>query len=123
MRDGIMAEFKMVAIIGRRFRNGREEVQVQWAVTWEPVDEAFAEGQLYKEYMEDLEAETESPGNEKTRFEPKYSDKLTGVDAEAKGEEINDETDKNKAPTTGETAGEKRPRGEGVRRSPRGKGE
>ena len=65
-----MAEFKMVAIIGRRFRNGREEVQVQWAVTWEPVDEAFAEGQLYKEYLEDLEAETESSGNEKTRFEP-----------------------------------------------------
>ena len=65
MRES-MAEFKIVAIIGRRFRNGKEEVQVQWAVTWEPVDAKMAKGQLYKEFMDDLEAETESLGNDKT---------------------------------------------------------
>ena len=65
MRES-MAEFKIVAIIGRRFRNGKEEVQVQWAVTWEPVDAKMAKGQLYKEFMDDQEAETESLGNDKT---------------------------------------------------------
>ena len=66
MRDGIMAEFKIVEILARRFENGREECQVQWAVTWEVVDEAFAKQQLYREFMEDLKAETESAGNDKT---------------------------------------------------------
>ena len=67
MRES-MAEFKIVEIIGRRFRNGQEEVQVQWAVTWEPVDAKMVKGQLYKEFMADLEAETESPGNNKIKI-------------------------------------------------------
>ena len=50
-----MTEFKIVEIIARRFNNGREECQVQWAVTWEVVDKAFAEQQLYKEFIEDLD--------------------------------------------------------------------
>jgi hypothetical protein len=58
-----MEEFKIVEIIGRRFRNGREEVQVQWGVTWEPVDAKMAEGQLYKEFIDDLEAEKASAGD------------------------------------------------------------
>ena len=28
---------------------------MQWAVTWEVVDKAFAEQQLYKEFIEDLD--------------------------------------------------------------------
>jgi hypothetical protein len=57
-----MTEFKIVEIIARRFRNGKEEVQVQWGVTWEPVDANFAKGQLYKEFMEDLQKEEQSSG-------------------------------------------------------------
>ena len=49
-----MAEFKIVEIIARRFKDGKEECQVQWAVTWEVVDKAFAKQQLYKEFIEDL---------------------------------------------------------------------
>ena len=118
-----MAEFKIVEIIARRVKNGKEECQVQWAVTWETVDAAFAKQQLYREFMEDLKAETESTGDDKMRFEPKYSDNLTGDDAKAKGDESDGETDKNKAPTTKEAIGEKRSNGEVVRRSPRGKSE
>lgn len=55
-----MAEYKMVAVIGRRFRDGKEEVQVQWAVTWEPVNKQMAAGQLYQEYMADLKADAEA---------------------------------------------------------------
>jgi hypothetical protein len=58
-----MEEFKIVEIIGRRFKNGREEVQVQWAVTWEPVDKKMAKGQLYQEFIEELEAEKAGTGD------------------------------------------------------------
>jgi hypothetical protein len=50
-----MTEFRIVEIMARRFVNGREECQVQWAVTWEVVDKAFAGQQLYKEFIEDLD--------------------------------------------------------------------
>jgi hypothetical protein len=63
-----MEEFKIVEIIGRRFRNGREEVQVQWGVTWEPVDAKMAKGQLYKEFIDELKAEKDSAGNEKIKI-------------------------------------------------------
>jgi hypothetical protein len=52
-----MAEFKIVEIVGRRMRKGKEECQVQWAVTWEPVDEEFRKGELYQEFIADLEKE------------------------------------------------------------------
>jgi hypothetical protein len=52
-----MTEFKIVEIVGRRIRDGKEECQVQWAVTWEPVDEDFRKGELYREFMADLEKE------------------------------------------------------------------
>ncbi len=55
-----MAEFRIVEIIDRRIRNGKEECRVQWAVTWEPVDEAFRKGDLYKEFMEDMKASGEA---------------------------------------------------------------
>ena len=51
-----MTEFRIVEIMARRFVNGREECQVQWAVTWELVDEAFAKQQLYQEFIEDEKA-------------------------------------------------------------------
>lgn len=60
-----MAEFRIVEIIARRFKDGKEECQVQWAVTWETVDAAFAKGQLYKEFMEDLNGEKKALGNPK----------------------------------------------------------
>ena len=60
-----MTEFKIVEIIARRFRNGKEEVQVQWGVTWETVDAEFAKGQLYKEFMEDLQKEEQTAGEKK----------------------------------------------------------
>ncbi len=58
-----MTEFRIVEIMARRFVNGREECQVQWAVTWEIVDKAFAEQQLYKEFIEDLEEDEKAIGN------------------------------------------------------------
>lgn len=58
-----MSEYKIVEIIARRIRNGKEEVQVQWSVTWETVDEAFAKGQLYQEFMEDLNKEKKVSGS------------------------------------------------------------
>ncbi len=64
-KNETMAEFKIVEIIARRVVNGREECQVQWAVTWEIVDEAFAKQQLYQEFMEDLTKETKATGNSK----------------------------------------------------------
>ncbi len=62
-RDETMTEFRIVEIMARRFVNGREECQVQWAVTWEIVDKAFAEQQLYKEFIEDLEEDEKAIGN------------------------------------------------------------
>ena len=64
-RDKTMTEFKIVEILARRFRNGREECQVQWAVTWEVVDKAFARQQLYQEFIEDLKQEQRVAGNTK----------------------------------------------------------
>jgi hypothetical protein len=58
-----MSEYKIVEIIARRIRNGKEEVQVQWSVTWETVDEVFAKGQLYQEFMEDLNKEKKVAGS------------------------------------------------------------
>jgi hypothetical protein len=43
--------------------DGKEECQVQWAVTWQSVDDAFKEGQLYTEFMEVLNKDS---GNEIT---------------------------------------------------------
>lgn len=60
-----MTEFKIVEIIARRFVNGKEEVQVQWGVTWVPVDAEFAKGQLYQEFMEDLQNEEQDSGKKK----------------------------------------------------------
>jgi hypothetical protein len=62
MRNETMTEFKIVEIIARRFNNGREECQVQWAATWEVVDKAFAEQQLYKEFIEDLDEDEKAIG-------------------------------------------------------------
>ena len=60
-----MTEFKIVEIVGRRIRDGKEECQVQWAVTWEVVDKAFARQQLYQEFIEDLKQEQRASGNTK----------------------------------------------------------
>ena len=60
-----MAEFKIVEIIARRVKNGKEECQVQWAVTWEVVDKVFARQQLYQEFIEDLKQEQRASGNTK----------------------------------------------------------
>lgn len=59
-RTNTMAEFKIVEIVGRRMRKGKEECQVQWAVTWEPVDEEFRKGELYQEFIEDLKESGEA---------------------------------------------------------------
>ncbi len=63
MRNETMTEFRIVEIIARRFENGREECQVQSAVTWEIVDEAFAKQQLYREFIEDLKEDEKAAGN------------------------------------------------------------
>jgi hypothetical protein len=41
---------------------------VQWAVTWEVVDKAFARQQLYQEFMEDLKQEQRASGNTKLHY-------------------------------------------------------
>jgi hypothetical protein len=61
-RDETMTEFRIVEIMARRFVNGREECQVQWAVTWEVVDQAFAKQQLYQEFIEDLNEDEKTIG-------------------------------------------------------------
>ena len=61
-----MTEFRIVEIIARRVAKGRDEVQVQWAVTWEPVNKEFRKGQLYKEFIEDKKKEKQALGNMET---------------------------------------------------------
>ncbi len=101
-----MTEFKIVEILARRFNNGREECQVQWAVTWEVVDKAFARQQLYQEFMEDLKQEQRVSGNTKHHYESSKADYLTELAVKAKGDDDGSETEKIEMPTTKASIGE-----------------
>jgi hypothetical protein len=74
-----MTEYKIVEILAKRIRNGVAEVQVQWAVTWEIVDETIMKGELWQDFVEEekrieaeeaaekkkIDAVVEAPGKKK----------------------------------------------------------
>jgi hypothetical protein len=95
-----MTEFKIVEIVGRRMRDGKEECQVQWAVTWEPVDADFRKGELYREFMADFEKEEKekkkdadegrSASREEKEGDAKNVDKVKSSSSEEEEEDAED---------------------------------
>ncbi len=125
-RTNTMAEFKIVEIVGRRMREGKEECQVQWAVTWEPVDEDFRKGELYKEFMADLEKEAresdakdaDEGGSASSEEKENDAQKIKGTKADNQGSNFCPQFLTDRWKTGAEGVGAKRP-GEEAQRRPR----